>query len=91
MRLVAAITLLTLPPHVQSRGKASLFEFSEQVTEISPAKFSTIAESVVPWVLDCYSPACPHCVSFKPKVCELELNLRHTLRLWLFPTGEVHL
>eukprot|EP00752_Nemacystus_decipiens_P001761 g1702.t1 len=66
--LMAAITLLTVPSKVQSgRSKSSLFELTEQVEEISPAKFLTIAESSAPWVLDCYSPACPHCVRFKPK------------------------
>lgn len=72
--LVAAIIVLTLPSQVHS-SKASLFELTEQVEEISPAKFSTIAESAVPWVLDCYSPGCPHCVRFKPKVSALELKI----------------
>lgn len=71
--LLAAITLLTLPSQVHS--KASLFELTEQVEEISPARFETIAKSSVPWVLDCYSPACPHCVRFKHKVSVLELKI----------------
>lgn len=75
MGLVAGVTLLTAPALVHSliRSKASLFELTEQVRELSPASFSRIAESSVPWVLDCYSPSCPHCTRFKPKVGELAL------------------
>lgn len=75
--LVACVTLLALPARVHSliRTKASLFELTEQVTEITLASFSPIAKSSVPWVLDCYSPSCPHCVRFKPKVRELVLKI----------------
>lgn len=72
--LVAAITILACPAHVHSRSKSSLFELTEQVREISAASFPRIAESSEPWVLDCYSPLCPHCVRFKPKVSTLELE-----------------
>ena len=71
MGFVAAI-LLTLSSRVHSGSKASLFELTQQVEEISPTKFLAIAQSSVPWVLDCYSPACGHCVRFKPKVSAFE-------------------
>lgn len=68
-------TLLIYPVPLHARSRASLFEFVDQVTELSPSTFSDVAVSSVPWVLDCYSPGCPHCVRFAPTVSHLDLLL----------------
>ncbi|CBJ27276.1 hypothetical protein Esi_0063_0121 [Ectocarpus siliculosus] len=62
--LLGTLLIYAVPLHARSR--ASLFEFVDQVTELSPSTFSDVAASSVPWVLDCYSPGCPHCVRFAP-------------------------
>ncbi|CAM9711322.1 unnamed protein product [Pylaiella littoralis] len=61
-----ASALLSCPTSVRSGGTASLFEFVDEVTEISPQSFPALAESSVPWVLNCYSPGCGHCKRFAP-------------------------
>lgn len=63
-----ASALLSCPTSVRSGGTASLFEFVDEVTEISPQSFPALAESSVPWVLNCYSPGCGHCKRFAPTV-----------------------
>lgn len=67
-RWVFASALLNCPTSVDGVGTPSLFEFVQQVTEISPKSFSQHAESSVPWVLNCYSPVCGHCKRFAPTV-----------------------
>ncbi|CAM9355093.1 unnamed protein product [Ectocarpus sp. 12 AP-2014] len=71
-------TLLIYPVPLHARSRASLFEFVDQVTELSPSTFSDVAASSVPWVLDCYSPGCPHCVRFAPTWERVGTALRDT-------------
>lgn len=53
---------------------ASLFESSQHVKELNPVSFHEIVEAKVPWVIDCYSPGCPHCIHFKPTVSRVEIG-----------------
>lgn len=83
-------SLLSCPTSLHSIHSASLFEFVDQVTEVSPKSFSRHAESSVPWVLNCYSPGCGHCKRFAPvvSVCK-SVECRWAGRLPLYGVASV--
>lgn len=51
-----------------AQQRPSLFEDSPYVTELDPESLSRVLKSSEPWVVNTYSPACPHCRKFAPKV-----------------------
>ncbi|CAM9576869.1 unnamed protein product [Scytosiphon promiscuus] len=66
-RILILLTILcSCLPFPALCKKTSLFELVEQVTELSAETFGRQADSKTAWVIDFYSPMCPHCVRFKP-------------------------
>lgn len=83
-RLLLLATLLSSRAGHASR--ASLFEFSVHVQELNPASFAAAVESQQPWVIDCYSPGCPHCTRFKPTVSGVAVSIVRWFRCLPCPT-----
>ena len=78
LRGLSLFLLLTWPRSSAGRNsQASLFEFSEHVLELNPDSFGLKAGSTEPWVVNCYSPGCPHCTRFAPTVSVFEMSQRN--------------
>lgn len=55
--------------HAMPSAKSSLVELSIHVMELTPDSFAGImGDPRNPWVINAYSPGCPHCKKFAPKV-----------------------
>lgn len=58
------------------RGSDSLFELSEHVVEINEESLAAIQDKTEQrWAINAYSPGCPHCRRFAPKVSWLRYTV----------------
>lgn len=58
------------------RGTASLFELSEHVQELNEESLAAIQDDPDQrWAINAYSPGCPHCRRFAPKVSWLRYTV----------------